>query len=194
MRSRIPVILVLIVVFCSQATFAQTTSGSIAGTVTDSQQAAIHKASVTVTDEAKGFSQTTTTDSEGRFVFPELSPSTYTIVVEAGGFKKLQKTGISLVANDKLALGDMALEVGATSEVVTVVAAATQIQAESAERSYAVQGEALRNIAVNGRGFTPLASIAPGIVFQGVNTGSNDNLSSISANGQRLNDNGLQLD
>ncbi|HKX31791.1 MAG TPA: carboxypeptidase-like regulatory domain-containing protein, partial [Blastocatellia bacterium] len=137
--------------------YGQTTSGSIAGTVNDAQQAAIAKATVRVTDQSKGFSQAATTDGEGRFVFPQLPPGTYTVSVEASGFKKLQRSGLTLVANDKLAIGDLTLEVGATSEMVTVTGEATLIQAESADRSYAIQGEAVQNIAVNGRGFTPLA-------------------------------------
>src|SRR5262249_23256623 len=170
MRLRIPLTLLLIATLCTQFAMAQTISGSIAGTVVDQQQAAIAGATVTVTDPLKGFSQTATTDSDGRFVFPQLPPATYDMAVGAKGFKKVQKTGIALVANDKLAVGDVTLEVGATSEVVTVIAEATQIQTESAERSYAVQGEAVRNIAVNGRGFTPLASLAPGVIFN-TNTG-----------------------
>ena len=181
-----------VLVLTSLAT-AQTTSGSIAGSVIDQQQAAITNATVTVADETKGFSLTTTTDKEGRFVFPQVPPGTYTISVDAQGFKKLQRAGIALVANDKMALGDLMIEVGAASETITVTGGATQIQAESAERSYAVQGAAVQNIAVNGRGFTALASLAPGVVFL-ANNGSNDNLSSISANGLRVNNNSLQLD
>ena len=86
---------------------AQTTSGSIAGSVIDQQQAAITNATVTVADETKGFSLSATTDKEGRFVFPQLPPGTYTLSVDAKGFKKLQRAGIALVANDKLALGDL---------------------------------------------------------------------------------------
>src|SRR5215813_14582129 len=103
---------------------AQTTSGSIAGTVNDAQQATVPGASVTVADDTKSFSQTTTTDREGRFVFPTLPPSTYTLSIEAAGFKKLQRTGVGLIANDKLTLGDLALEVGVANETVTVTAEA----------------------------------------------------------------------
>ena len=86
---------------------AQTTSGSISGSVIDQQQAAITSATVTVADETKGFSLTATTDKEGRFVFPQVPPGTYTLSVDAKGFKKLQRSGIALVANDKLALGEL---------------------------------------------------------------------------------------
>src|SRR5262249_14904727 len=120
---------------------AQTTSGSIAGTVNDAQQAAVPGASVTVADATKSFSQTTRTDREGRFVFPTLPPSTYTLDIEAAGFKRLQHTGVGLLANDKRTLGDLTLEVGVANETVTVTAEATLLQTESAERSYDILGE-----------------------------------------------------
>src|SRR5262245_23875368 len=113
--------------------------------------------------------------------------------VEASGFKKFERTGILLVANDKLTLGDLAMQVGATNETVTVTAEATLVQAESAERSYAVQGEIVRNIAVNGRGFINLASIATGVVFNN-NVGNSDAITNVAANGLRTSANNLQLD
>ena len=185
--------LLLLVFVSANVAFAQTTSGSIAGSITDPNKAAIANATVKIMDEAKGFTLTAETDSEGRFVFPQLPPSTYKLTAEAPGFKKLERTEIVLAANDKLTLGDLTVEVGATSETVTVVAGATQVQAESAERSYAIQGAAIQNIAVNGRGFTPLASLAPGVVFN-TNTGSADTVQNIFANGLRGSANNLQLD
>ena len=175
------------------ALFAQTTSGSIAGDVVDAQQAAVAGASVTVRDEGRGFTQSATTDGSGRFVFPSLTPGNYKLMIEAKGFKKTEKTDILLVANDKLAFGNIQLEVGATTDTVTVTAEATLIQSESAERSLAIQGEVLRSVAVNGRGFTPLASIVPGIIFN-TNNGSSDAITNIFANGLRSSANNLTLD
>ena len=177
---------------------AQTTSGSITGAITDPNQAAVSNATVKITDESKSFTLSATTDVEGRFVFPQVPPGTYKMLIEAGGFKKLERTGIVLIANDKLTLGDLALQVGGASETVTVVAEATLVQAESAERSLAIQGEAIRNIAVNGRAFTALASLTPGIIFNtnnGVTNGSNPaDITNIFANGLRSSANNLQLD
>ncbi|HEV2669322.1 MAG TPA: TonB-dependent receptor, partial [Blastocatellia bacterium] len=177
----------------TSAAAAQTTSGSIAGTINDPKNAAIGGATVKISDAGKGFTLTATTDSEGRFVFPTVPPGTYTMTVEAAGFKKLERTGLLLVANDKLTLGDITVDVGTASETVTVTAEATQVQAESAERSYAVQGEIVRNIAVNGRGFVNLASIATGIVFNN-NVGNSDAITNVAANGLRTSANNLQLD
>jgi hypothetical protein len=185
--------LILVVLALAAATNAQTTSGSITGSVADPQQSAVAGATVSVTEEAKSLTLTATTDKEGRFVFPQVPPGTYKLTIEAGGFKKMERTGLLLVANDKLALGDLTLEVGQASETVTVTAEATLVQAESAERSYAVQGEIVRNIAVNGRGVTALASIVPGLVSM-TNTGTPGDITNISANGLRTNSNNLQLD
>ena len=172
---------------------AQTTSGSIAGDVVDSQQSAVPAAVVTITDQSRGTTQSATTDAQGRFVFPQLTPGTYKVSIEGKGFKRLERTGIELVANDHLALGTIPLEVGAATETITVTAEATLVQSETAERSFAVQGEILRSIAVNGRGFTPLASIVPGVIFN-TNNGSGDAITNIFANGLRSSANNLTLD
>src|SRR5437660_12860310 len=111
MRIIILSIFVLIFVLCTGVVLAQTTSGSITGNVVDPHQAAISNATVTITDVNKGFTQTATSDDEGRFVFPQVPPGTFTIVIKISGFKK-QERSVELVPNDKLTLGNLMLEVG----------------------------------------------------------------------------------
>jgi hypothetical protein len=193
MRFRMFSTFILFVAFSAIAGLAQTTSGSMAGSVVDPQQAAVVGATVTATEETKNFTITAATDSEGRFVFPQVPPGTYTITVEAKSFKKLQRKGVLLVSNDRLTLGDFVLELGATSESVTITGEATLIQAESAERSFAVQDEIIRNTGVNTRSFINLAALAPGVIFT-TNNGQGAGITNFSANGVRQNSNNLQVD
>ncbi len=116
-------------------TQAQTISGSLSGHVIDQQGAAIPNANVTATDPSKGFTQSQATNSAGDFLFAGLQPGKYSVSVEVTGFKKLTRPNVALDANDKLALGDLVLEVGAVTESVEVTAQAALLQTESVERS-----------------------------------------------------------
>src|SRR3954451_9947735 len=128
--------------------YAQNISGSISGHVIDAQGAVIPNANVTANDPTKSVTATTKTNDSGDFVFPGLQPGNYTISVEAQGFKKLQRPNIPLDANDKLALGDMVLQVGAVSESVEVSATAALLQTESVERSATITTKQMENIEV----------------------------------------------
>ncbi|HKZ78573.1 MAG TPA: carboxypeptidase regulatory-like domain-containing protein [Pyrinomonadaceae bacterium] len=194
MRLRMLSMFAMLFVFCTGAVLAQTTSGSITGTVVDPQQAAVANATVTVTEEGKSFSLTATTDGEGRFVLPLVPPGTYTIVVEAAGFKKQERKGVMLFANDKLSLGNLSLAVGAVTETVTVTSEATPVQADSGERSFTIQSEVIRNTGVKTRSYINLATLAPGVVVTGAGDGNTENSSSLSVNGVRTNSNNVQID
>src|SRR5690348_16908583 len=142
--------------------YAQTTSGSIAGSVVDAQHAALPNAAVTAREQQQKFVVNTRTDDSGRFVFTQVPPGTYTISVDATGFKRLDRTGIVLNANDKLALGDLVMEVGAVTEQIEVTASTVLLQTESAERSAALVSKQMENIAVNSRSYLDLVKLVPG--------------------------------
>src|SRR5258705_7966875 len=192
MRIRILSIFVLIFVLCIGVVLAQTTSGSITGNVVDVQRSAIANATVTITDVNKGFTQTATTDEQGRFVFPQVPPGTFDVVIQVTGFKK-QERKVALVSNDKLSLGNMVLEVGAVTETVEVTAEATLIQSESGERSSGVQSEELRNTGIRDRSFVNFVTLIPGVISNTSNGAASD-ISSLYVNGTRQNSNNVQID
>ncbi len=192
MTIRILSIFVLIFVLCIGVALAQTTSGSITGNLVDPHGAAIPNATVTITDVNKGFTQTATSDGEGRFVFPQVPPGTFTIVITISGFKKQERT-VELVPNDKLTLGNLILEVGAVTETVEVTGQATLVQAESGERSYGVQSEELRNIGIKDRSFVNFVTLAPGVISNTSNGEAGD-ISTLYVNGTRQNSNNVQID
>ena len=174
--------------------YAQNISGSISGHVIDAQGAVIPNANVTANDPTKNVTATTKTNDSGDFVFPGLQPGNYTISVEAQGFKKLQRPNIPLDANDKLALGDMVLQVGAVSESVEVSATSALLQTESVERSATITTKQMENIEVNGRNPLDLAKLIPGVVdTANFSVGGVGGLSGLQVNGSRGTENQLMI-
>src|SRR3989449_5039350 len=143
--------------------FAQTSTSSITGRVVDSKDAIVPGATVTVTNEATGVSQTQTTTDSGVYAFASLPVGTYTVTVEQTGFKKFQKTHNALEVGTPLAV-DVVLEVGQVSEVVTVQGGTEQLQTANATIGNAVEQKAIGALPLNGRNPLTLLLLEPGVV------------------------------
>ncbi len=177
-----------------QSSKAQNENGSISGRVVDPQMAAVPGATVTATSIEKQFTLTAKTDAQGQYVFPTVTPGTYTITVDASSFQKFVQQNVVLHAAEKMALPDISLSVGAVSETVTVTAQQATLQTENAERVGTVESTEMENDAVNGRTPLTLAALLPGVsgvpVEETANTGG---ISEFSANGVRNNSNNLTI-
>jgi Carboxypeptidase regulatory-like domain/TonB-dependent Receptor Plug Domain len=188
---------VFILITLSAALLAQVTSGTISGTVTDNTGAVVSNASVTVTNPATGLARQVTTGNGGEFAVTNLQPGTYTITVEATGFKKLEKSGLVLNAGGNVNPGTLALAVGAASDSVTVTADAgqVQLQSNSGERSDVITSKQLNDVAINGRNVLDYLKLIPGFTgtFDGhaSGTGGND---SYNINGTRANQHEFTID
>jgi hypothetical protein len=175
------------------AVWAQGTAGSITGSVVDAQGAVVPGATVTATNVARGTTTTTTTSAIGRFDFLSLQPATYKLSVEISGFKKNERT-VNLGPNDKLAVGNIRLEVGEMTETIEVTAGRV-LQSASAERGDTLVAQQMENIAVNGRSYLALTTLVPGVInTNSYQTSGHAGLGGISANGGRTNQNNLTLD
>jgi hypothetical protein len=141
---------------------AQVATGTILGTVRDSTGAAVPGAVVTVTETNKGTSLQFSTDEAGSYTAPFLTPGAYAVTVEKAGFRRQVRSGIILQV-DQRARVDFTLEVGAVTETVDVVAAAPLVRSESAELGEVIEERAIRELPLNGRLFTQLVYLAPGI-------------------------------
>ncbi len=186
---------VVVCLALAQAALAQTTSGTVYGTVRDPQGAAVMGAKVSATDQARATTVETMSGAEGNFVIPSLQAGTYTVAVEMAGFKRYERKEVIVRVNDRLALGEMRLELGATVETVTVTADAVALETQSAARSGIVTGTQTVNLALNGRNYLDLIKTVPGVVslFNGQVAGPGG-IGAIYVNGQRGNQNNLTLD
>jgi hypothetical protein len=174
--------------------YAETTTASLSGSAVDPQHAALSGAVVTATEQGKNFHLVTHTDSSGRFVFPQLPPGIYNIKIQNAGFQTFEQKAVTLNANDKLSIGEVTMIIGQTSQVVEVTATAAPIQLESAERSDALVGQQLQNVAVNSRSYLDLVKLVPGVVSTvNLQTAGTGGLGSIAANGARANQNQLTI-
>lgn len=118
------------------ATFAQTT-GSLSGTIHDTSGAAVAGAKVTVSDLAQNRQVDATTGADGTFSFTTLLPGTYSVTIEAQGFKKSIKSGIVLNIADRQSTGVIKLEVGGIENTAKITADSRQNpgQAKQTRRS-----------------------------------------------------------
>lgn len=147
--------------------FSQTNVGRISGTVSDSSGAAIADCAVEAID-AVGLKQSTRTDPSGFYVFPSLPFGTYEVRVEQPGFRSSRQTGLALDAASQRTVS-FRLEVGQVTESVEVSAAAEQVQATSGNVGRVINGEQVSQIALNGREYTQLLRLSPGVVATTLN-------------------------
>ena len=157
-------LLTLLILF-APTLFAQGT-GSITGTVRDNTGAVVAKAEVTLTNTGTRTPLKTTTNSDGEYLFAAIPPGTYDLTVGAVGFNTYDAKGIVLSVSQRARV-DATLSVGEVKTTVTVEAAAvTQVETESSEVSGVVTGKEVSQLVLNGRNFTQLVSLTPGVSNQ----------------------------
>ena len=152
------------------AAFAQSSSGTISGRVVDPSGAPVAGAEVHVINQVDRQVRTFTSSASGDFVFPNLEPGAYIVTVKASGFKQYEQKDVELNASDRLAIGDLKLQIGAVSETVEVTAEAAPIQTASGERSGLIDSKQVMELMARGRDPMALLQTLPGVVDD--NTGS----------------------
>ncbi len=191
------VALVFIALLISNGTLlSQTIVGRIAGNVTDSSGAAIPGTAVKITNEATNQTRTAQTDVNGFYVATNLAVGDYTVTVEQAGFKRSVKTGFSLGADGRLTV-DFALEPGAVTESVEVVASAGEaVNSTSGEVARVIDQAQVQELALNGRNYLQLTTLIPGAPLLEDNALSLTTSLSVSQpiNGNRGNANNLTVD
>ncbi len=167
---------------------AQSATATLSGTVIDPQGAVISGASVKITDRAKAFERTATTNGEGYFSFSQLAPSNYRLTVEQSGFAAVQ-SDVVLNINDQSNLR-IPLKVASATATVEVTDTATLIDESPAVKTV-VDRQFIANQPLNGRSFQTLVELSPGVVLT---QSSLPTQGQFSVNGQRASSNYFTVD
>jgi Carboxypeptidase regulatory-like domain len=148
---------------------AQAVAGNISGTVTDASGAVIAGAQVVVTNTGTNASLTTTSNDQGRYNAPDLVVGTYEVRASKAGFQTTVRKDISLTVGSQLAI-DFALQVGQTTQTVTVESSTVQVETQSTAISSLVTPQQMVDLPLNGRNFEQLLNLAPGVTPTGAGT------------------------
>jgi Carboxypeptidase regulatory-like domain/TonB dependent receptor/TonB-dependent Receptor Plug Domain len=155
-------LLLLIAAILLPSTKAQTQTGTITGTATDASGAVLVGATITVTSEGTGVSQTATTDAQGRYQIALLPVGTYDIEASQTGFQTVDHKGIVLAVGGTPVV-DFSLPVGQASTTVTVESQVSQVETQTATVSSLVNESQMHDLPLNGRNFEQLLTLAPGV-------------------------------
>lgn len=166
--------------------------GTISGSVTDPSQAPIAGATVTLTDPATNVGTKAATDSNGLYVATSLRVGKYDVAVEAPGFQRQVRSGITLQVQDRVTV-DFRMTVGNINQTVQVTAELPLLEAESSQMGAVINRKSVVDLPLNGRNFTQLIVTAPGAYVPPPNSSTYAPLF-VSINGNRNENNTFILD
>jgi hypothetical protein len=199
MRSRIlasTFVLLIGVSWAVSFTYGQAVTGSFTGHVYDPSGAPVPNATVVATNVLTGIATTRSSDSAGLYLITNLLPGTYSVAVEAKGFKRFVQENIVLRVDSKMNI-DAQLELGEITQEVTVSAAPPMLQTEKADVNVVLPEQTIENLPTIGRNITRLHLLAPGtseFIFQ-IPAGENPALgANVVTNGQFWGSNEYQID
>ena len=191
------VVCAAIAILCTAFVAKAQDTGYISGTVTDKTGAAVAGADVVISSTNGSSTHPTTTNGDGAYVAAGLPGGSYNIVVTAKGFQKYTAKGVVLDVAQKIRV-DIQLNVGAvTEEVVVTGESVAQVETQSSAMSTTITGSQVNQLELNGRNFTQLVTLSPGVVNQ---TGTDEGKVGVygnvafSMNGGRTEYNNWELD
>jgi len=159
----------------------------IQGTVTDPTGAALNGVKLTATNVGTNISYEAQTKADGNFVFLNLPIGTYRVIATSSGFRTYTATGITLVL-DQVYVLDIKMELGQISETVTVEANKVQVETANTQLGTVVNGETIVDMPLNGRNWTQLQLLQPGVMA------SSDRFGTFSTNGSQTQQNSFLID
>ncbi|HJT87448.1 MAG TPA: carboxypeptidase regulatory-like domain-containing protein [Bryobacteraceae bacterium] len=143
--------------------YGQGSTATISGTVTDMSGAAIGEASIQVRNVGTGISQSVASNAQGRYQVPDLAIGVYDVQASKTGFQTVVHTGITLTVGSQPVV-DFSLPVGQAQQTVTVESEVSQVETQSTDVGALVESKQVTELPLNGRNFTQLLTLAPGVV------------------------------
>src|SRR6266566_2161071 len=183
---RVPVLVLLLLGVAGLDAFAQVPTGTIAGTVKDSQGLSIPGATVLLTNEGTARTQAATTSSRGAFQFTHINFGVYKVEVSKAGFKISVVDKIKLDASTEYSVPPVTLEVGAVTDTVTIEADANLVRTAGAELTDTVERKQVEELPILDRDPMQLLSLQAGV--------SQNRRSATVINGQRQSFSNVTLD
>src|SRR5712671_6450891 len=160
--ARLAAIILLGAIAFPAALHAQVSGGTLSGTITDPTGRAVPQAQIVITNIATGVGRTLTTNADGFYTAVNLLAGEYQVTVSASGFNTETKTGITMNVGAQQTF-DLALKVGTVANTVQVTTEAPAVQVSSSEISATVNATTVRELPLNGRSWTDLAALQPGV-------------------------------
>jgi hypothetical protein len=142
--------------------YAQVAGATLSGTITDQSSGVVPKTTISIKNTATGVTRPSTTDQAGFYSVPNLLPGTYEITVAAPGFSSEVQTGINLTVGQQQVL-NFTLQIGQVTQTVQVAGEAPTVQLASSSISAVVNSTTVRELPLNGRSWTDLATLQPGV-------------------------------
>ncbi|MDR3720918.1 MAG: TonB-dependent receptor [Candidatus Acidoferrales bacterium] len=142
--------------------YAQVEKATLSGTVMDPSGAVIVDAKIQAKNVNTGVTYSSSTDGQGRYILPEMQVGTYEVSAQKAGFQQMVQTGVVLSVGARPIL-DFKLSVGRSEQVIEVESEASRVDTETAAVGQLLSPNQMENLPSNGRNFTDLLSLAPGV-------------------------------
>jgi hypothetical protein len=165
-------------------------NADLSGLISDPSSLAVSNARVVVQSVENGATRSVVSNQQGVYSVPALPPGSYNVTVEVNGFKTVHQNGV-VVEVDQRARLDFALTVGSKTETITVEGGTPLLNTSDASVSTVIDHEFVENLPLNGRSFSSLIDLTPGVVLVPSNTFEQGQF---SVNGQRPDANYFQID
>src|SRR5262245_19296070 len=153
----------ILLLVCASS-FGQTVSSSVLGTVVDPAGSVVPGAEIRLTNTGTAAVNNATSDASGFFRIVNILAGTYSINVQAKGFKALTVTGIDLGTSEARDLGRLSLTLGNLTETISVTGEVAAVQTATSERSAVVDAEQLNTVAIKGRDMMSYVKLLPGVL------------------------------